>query len=84
MEKATFGAGCFWGVEETFRHLKGVANTLIAGPVVLDDIHVVQQDRDYGAMIKTRGLTDAVVRHLTIAPGGDTGCVYFSRRRLDA
>ncbi len=29
MAKATFGAGCFWGVEETFRTLKGVTETSV-------------------------------------------------------
>lgn len=29
MAKATFGAGCFWGVEETFRTLDGVAETSV-------------------------------------------------------
>jgi peptide-methionine (S)-S-oxide reductase len=29
MQKATFGAGCFWGVEETFRHIKGVTSTAV-------------------------------------------------------
>ncbi len=29
MEKATFGAGCFWGIEAAFGKMKGVTSTAV-------------------------------------------------------
>jgi peptide-methionine (S)-S-oxide reductase len=29
VEKITFGAGCFWGVEETFKHEPGIIETTV-------------------------------------------------------
>lgn len=29
MEKATFGAGCFWGIEEALRKIKGIEKTTV-------------------------------------------------------
>ena len=29
MEKATFGAGCFWGIEAAFRKLKGITDVAV-------------------------------------------------------
>ena len=29
MEKATFGAGCFWGIEAGFRKIKGVSDVAV-------------------------------------------------------
>jgi quercetin dioxygenase-like cupin family protein len=47
--------------------------TNLVGPVTLDEIHSLIQTPDYGAMIKTRGLSDVYVTHIRIAPGGHGG-----------
>src|SRR5207249_3829614 len=52
---------------------KGLTQTLLAGPVTMDEMQVVYQTPAHGVMIKTRGLSDAYVAVNRIVPGGDTG-----------
>src|SRR5262249_50293237 len=52
---------------------QGFTATNLVGPVMLDDIHTLIQTPGYGAMIKTRGLSDVYVTHLKIVPGGHGG-----------
>src|SRR5262249_9705786 len=76
MLAGVFVAGAFGGIALKVAWAtppKGVTQTLLAGPVELDEIHVVSQTPDHGVMIKTRGLSDAYVVYNRIAAGGDTG-----------
>lgn len=43
MKKATFAAGCFWGVEEKFRHVEGVNNTRVGYTGGHVDLSTVKQ-----------------------------------------
>jgi peptide-methionine (S)-S-oxide reductase len=61
MEQATFGAGCFWGVEERYRHIPGVIETAVGymgGTVKDPTYHQVCND--------TTGHAEVV--HLTYDP----------------
>ena len=51
----------------------GFVSTPIAGPVLMDEIQTVHQTRDWGVMIKTRGLSDAYFTHFKVPPGGHGG-----------
>lgn len=52
---------------------QGNTVTILAGPVLLDEINVVSERRDHGVQIKTRGLSDAYVQRNVVAPGGFSG-----------
>lgn len=46
-EKATFGAGCYWGSERAFREVAGVLDTSVG---FMDDIEVVAVEYDPAAI----------------------------------
>lgn len=51
----------------------GFTPTNIVGPIGMDEVHSVHETADYGAKLKTRGLSDLYVTHIKIAPGGHGG-----------
>jgi quercetin dioxygenase-like cupin family protein len=68
-----FALGAFAAQTARATPPQGFTATNLVGPVMLDDIHTVIQIPDYGAMIKTRGLSDVYVTHIKIVPGGHGG-----------
>jgi quercetin dioxygenase-like cupin family protein len=76
MLAAVFVAGAFGAIALKVAWAtppKGLTQTLIAGPVTLDEIDVISQTPAHGVIINTRGNSDMYVATNTIVPGGDTG-----------
>jgi quercetin dioxygenase-like cupin family protein len=51
----------------------GVTATVLAGPIVLDEMHVGGETDAWEMEIKSKGLTDAHVVHQKVEPGGYSG-----------
>src|SRR5271169_5893683 len=70
MEQATFGAGCFWGVEAAFAELPGVASTLVGysgGTVEHPTYEQVCSDRSGHAEVVQVTFDPAVIPYATLA-----------------
>jgi quercetin dioxygenase-like cupin family protein len=52
---------------------KSITTTIISGPALMDEVHVVNESPDHGVKIKTRGMSDVYVVQNKILPGGHTG-----------
>lgn len=63
-----FAVGIVWATPG-----QGISTTIISGPVVLDESHIVTESPDHGVIFKTKGLSDIYVVFNKIVPGGHTG-----------
>ena len=63
-----FGVGLVWATPSA-----GLSTTIISGPILLDESHVVTESPDHGVIFKTKDLSDVYVVYNKIAPGGHTG-----------
>jgi quercetin dioxygenase-like cupin family protein len=52
---------------------KSITTTIISGPASMEPVQVVNESRDHGVKIKTRGMSDVYVVQNKILPGGHTG-----------
>ena len=63
-----FAIGLAWATPGS-----GITTTIISGPTLMDEIHVVSETPDHGVLIKTRESSDVYVVKNVIVPGGHTG-----------
>ena len=70
METATFGAGCFWGVESFFREVPGVADAVCgyAGGTVDNPTYRQVCADTTGHADRARGVVDAITAHEAAVP----------------
>jgi len=63
-----FAMGIAWATPP-----QGLTTTILSGPTLMDEIHVVSQTPAHGTLLMTRGLSDVYVVRNVIVPGGHTG-----------
>jgi quercetin dioxygenase-like cupin family protein len=63
-----FGLGLAWATPPV-----GFTSTSLVGPVLMDEVNTNIETPDWGAKLKTKGVSDVHVTHLKIVPGGHGG-----------